>query len=92
MKSARQAGLQADPIVLQRVIALATAAGAGASSEDEAVGLLRALGDLASADSQEIHAIARWVHRLYPAEDGRYLPPLEPDLLAEELIATVAQS
>ena len=79
-----------DPTLLRRVVAFATLAGADASTEaaaeDEAACLLRSLPDLTNAPDERCHQLVRWVHGLY--RGPRWWNPLEPDLLAEHLIAT----
>ncbi len=79
-----------DPTLLRRIVAFATLAGTNASTEaaaeDEAARLLRSLPDLTNAPDERCHQLARWVHDLY--RGPRWWNPLEPDLLAEHLIAT----
>ena len=68
----------------QRVVALATLA--GADTEQEAVQLLQLLPDLTAVDTERLHGLARWARGLYPGQ--RWWNPLEPDLLGEYLVAT----
>ncbi|WP_250291936.1 S1 family peptidase [Frankia sp. CiP1_Cm_nod1] len=70
--------------------AVAAATLAGAANLKEAVPLVRAALGLPE-DGPRARQIARWLHDLYPsAEDSDgWLPPLQPDLLGEELVARV---
>ena len=87
-RGASLAGVSFDRAVLRRSVTVATAAGSGAHSEAQAVDLLRQhVPDLRDADSASLGTLVRWLHDLYPRSGGGYLPPLEPDLLAEELLA-----
>lgn len=79
--------LQADETLRRRVVALATLA--GATSEAEAVELLRLVPDLADSTVERRSQLARWVAGLYPGSE--WWNPLEPDLLGEHLVATTLQ-
>lgn len=79
--------LQADETLRRRVVALATLA--GARKEQEAVGLLRLVPDLADSTTERRSQLARWVAGLYPGSE--WWNPLEPDLLGEHLVATTLQ-
>ncbi len=71
----------------QRACVVAAATLAGADTEDEAASLLRLLPDYApDALAERRGRLARWVAGLYPGR--RWWNPLEPDLLAEHLVAT----
>ncbi|HVX20993.1 MAG TPA: tetratricopeptide repeat protein [Acidimicrobiales bacterium] len=72
-----------DPELAQRIVALATLA--GAATENGAAELLRLLPDLADANAERRGRLARWAHTLYPGD--AWWSPLEPDLLAEHLVA-----
>ena len=76
--------LETDRPLRERVVALATLA--GADDEREAVDLLRLLPDLSDASAERRGRLARWVHDLYPGT-ARWWNPLEPDLVGEHLIA-----
>ncbi|WP_322748677.1 MULTISPECIES: tetratricopeptide repeat protein [unclassified Frankia] len=69
--------------------AVAAATLAGAATLNEAVLVLCAALDL--PDRRQATRIARWLHDLYPPAEDRngWLPPLQPDLLGEELVARV---
>ena len=82
--SATAHGIDHDPDLAQRIIALATLA--GADSEFEAAGLLKLIPDLADASAKERRRLARWIHGLYPG--SAWWNPLEPDLIGEHLVAT----
>jgi tetratricopeptide (TPR) repeat protein len=56
----------------------------GAESEDEASSLVELSAPRASTHTHN-HLVDLF-HRLYPASDGRFVAPLEPDLLGEELV------
>ncbi len=74
-----------DKVLRRRTVALATLA--GARGETEAVELLRLLPDLApEAAAERRGRIARWLNELYPSGDN-WWNPLEPDLVAEHLVA-----
>jgi hypothetical protein len=75
--------LDTDEVLRQRVVALATLA--GAVDEAHAVELLRLVPDLATASSERLGRLARWAHALYP-ESG-WWNPLEPDRIGEHLVA-----
>ncbi|HET9970989.1 MAG TPA: serine protease [Streptosporangiaceae bacterium] len=70
--------------------AVAWAALLGAETEAEALALVRQLPGLADGSDERVRAVARWLSSLYGSGrlDGRpAVIPLEPDLLAEALIA-----
>ncbi|WP_322755187.1 tetratricopeptide repeat protein, partial [Frankia sp. Cas3] len=69
--------------------AVAAATLAGAANLNDAVLVLCAALDL--PDRRQATRIARWLHDLYPPAEDRngWLPPLQPDLLGEELVARV---
>lgn len=88
---ARAAGLNTDPTLRRRVVALATLAGArpseaGLVAETAAADLLRLVPDLTDASVRERREVARWVHGLYPGTG--WWNPVEPDLVGEHLVAT----
>ncbi|MCK9877274.1 trypsin-like peptidase domain-containing protein, partial [Frankia sp. Ag45/Mut15] len=70
-------------------LAVATATLFGAANRHEATTVLSAA--LALKNPLETNPIARWLHDLYPPADSTdgWLPPLQPDLLGEELVARV---
>ena len=76
-------GLGCDAVLRQRVVSLATLA--GAVDEAHAVELLRLLPDLANASSERCGRIARWAHGLYPGP--AWWNALEPDRIGEHLVA-----
>jgi hypothetical protein len=73
-----------DQALRAQIVALGTLA--GADTESEATQLLRLLRDLSDASAERLGQLARWVHGLYPGL--RWWNSLEPDLLAEHLVAT----
>ena len=77
-------GLDTDNELRARVVALATLA--SASSETEAVELLRLLPDLQDAPAERRGRLARWAAGLYPGPG--WWNALEPDLLGERLVAS----
>lgn len=77
-------GLDIDATLRRRAVALATLA--GASSEADAVELLRLVPDLADSTAERRGRLARWLHRLYPGP--AWWNRLDPDPLAEHLVAT----
>jgi hypothetical protein len=74
-----------DPVLRRRVVALASLTGAG--SEADAAGRLRLVPDLVNADEERRRSLARWADGLYRVRLG-WWNPMEPDLVAEHLIAT----
>ena len=76
-------GLLSDDVLRQRVVALATVA--GATDESNAVELLRLLPDLVTASSERCGRMARWARDLYPGPG--WWNPLEPDRIGEHLVA-----
>ena len=83
-------GLRLDSEVTRRVVA----AGCLVGADDEAAAnkLLASIADLADSATLRGQA-ARWLHDLYPAIDGapegEWIGPLQPDLLAEQLVVSV---
>ncbi len=73
-----------DRTLRTRVVALATLF--GASDENAGARVLTLVPDLAESSEERRHNLARRVHDLYPGE--RYWNPLEPDLVAEFLMAS----
>ncbi|MDP8943911.1 MAG: tetratricopeptide repeat protein, partial [Actinomycetota bacterium] len=98
--TARAAGLQLEPVVLERAVAVATLA--TADSESEAASALTAVPDLADAPQHVLRRVGRWLRDLYPpplAQSGSdatagaaRLRPLAPDLLGEALVASVLEA
>ncbi len=74
-----------DPVLRRRVVALATLA--GATSEANAAQRLRLVPDLADENDRTRRLIARWADGLYGGPQA-WWNPLEPDLVAEHLVAT----
>ena len=70
--------------------AVAAATLAGAPTLHAAMQLITCALDVEQARARKI---ARWLHQLYPdaevGPDATWLPPLQPDLLGEELVARV---
>ena len=95
--SARAAGVELEPVVLERSVAVATLA--TAEGESEAASALTAVPDLADAPQELLRRVARWLRDLYPpplAQPGSdataaaaWFRPLAPDLLGEALVASV---
>lgn len=78
--------LDTSNVLRRQIVALATLT--GATSEDEAVELLRLVPDLGDDATRERRGrLARWMHGLYPG-DPEWWNRLEPDLLGERLVAT----
>lgn len=70
--------------------AVAWAAFLGAETEAEALTLVRQLPGFADGSGERVRAVARWLACLYGSgrlDDRPAVAPLEPDLLAEALIA-----
>lgn len=67
------------------VVALASFA--TADTRGDAKHLLRSLDDLADATEERLGAIASALHELYPGET-KYLSSIEPEILAERLVAS----
>jgi tetratricopeptide (TPR) repeat protein len=93
-ETARVAGLDLGPRVLERAAALATMT--RAHSEGEAADTLAAVPDLADASQALRRDVAWWLRELYPAPVAEsadvgedWFRPLAPDLLAEALVARV---
>ncbi|NGO79476.1 trypsin-like peptidase domain-containing protein [Streptomyces sp. YC504] len=87
-KAARAAGIQAHERTQRR--AVAAAALYGAADEPQAERLLAALPGLSATDEDQQLRIRLWLKDLYPApsgEAGAYWGSLQPDLLAEYLVA-----
>ena len=78
-------------------VAVAAATLCVAADETEALALLRrldGLGDDSDDGHQRRRRVARWLRGLYPAsatDAGSYWAPLQPDLLAEHLVAAVTR-
>lgn len=79
--SAALASVTGTPTLLSEVVA--TLALLGPQDRGEATAALRRIPDLADANEERFGAIIRWARGLYPGQDGRWLEPLRPDLLAE---------
>jgi len=60
-------------------------------TRDDTAEALRVIADLAAAPQGERTAIAEWLYKLYPGNDARYVAPMRPDLLAEQLLASCWQ-
>lgn len=84
------AGLAAEAALLRRCIAVVALTADTIRTEHDLVDALRLIPDLEDADQQTLHGFARWVRRTYPSDaEGRYVSSLQPDLIAEELVAAV---
>ncbi len=59
----------------------------GTGSEAETRALIEAAAE--PVGGQTVVRMVDLLHRLYPASDGRFISPLEPDLLGEELVLQV---
>ncbi|MFD0548124.1 hypothetical protein ACFQ0X_02325 [Streptomyces rectiviolaceus] len=89
-RAARAAGITVHPRTQRR--AVAAAALFGAADEPQAQQLLAALPDLSTAGGDERLRVALWLQDLYPAPSGEstaFWGSLQPDLLAEYLVAAV---
>ncbi|WP_199545681.1 trypsin-like peptidase domain-containing protein [Streptomyces sp. N35] len=87
-KAARAAGIQVHERTQRR--AVAAAALYGAADEPQAERLLAALPGLSATDEDQQLRIRLWLKDLYPAPSGEsaaYWGSLQPDLLAEYLVA-----
>ena len=67
---------------------VAVAALLGADSLVQAAELVRRVPELADASLSQRRQWARWLYSLYPPSDDGRLGSLQPDLLAEKLVAT----
>jgi tetratricopeptide (TPR) repeat protein len=84
-RSAAAAGLPEDEALITQVVAAATLTGAGSVGEVQTV--LARLPHLSGSDQEQRARWAQWLGGLYPSEaDGR-LGLLQPELLAETLVA-----
>jgi hypothetical protein len=90
LATAAAAGIRDDVAVLRQCVAVAALVADGVASEDELADYLREVESLQDAAMSERRRIARWLRRTYPGEGGQYVARLEPDLLAEYLVAAVA--
>ncbi|HEU4948422.1 MAG TPA: hypothetical protein VFT31_14825 [Kribbella sp.] len=90
---AKAAGLEFDPELLERVVALCSmviADGATANEREAAAARwLRVLPDLTDAPERTLRQVARWERGLYETGVG-YLRPLRPHLLATEAAKRLA--
>ena len=68
----------------RRVVVVATLA--GARSEAGAIEVLRLVPELSDLSVESLRRITRWLHKLYPGPN--WWNPLEPDLVAEHIVAT----
>src|SRR5262249_44538384 len=59
----------------------------GAANPAEAATTLARIPRLENKDDEELAGLARWVADLYPAPQGRYWGPLQPDRIGEHFIA-----
>ncbi len=83
-------GLSLDTDVARRAVAAGCLV--GADDEASAIELLSAIADL--ADPAQRGKVARWLRDLYPvprsaADDHEWIGPLQPDLIAEQLVVSV---
>jgi hypothetical protein len=84
-RSADARGLRHQDRVLRRAVAVSTLF--GAEDESMAAAVLTRVPDLADAPAEQRRDLASWHRSLYP--DQQWLAPLQPDLLAEELVTLV---
>jgi Trypsin-like peptidase domain/Tetratricopeptide repeat len=92
-RSDRRLGLNLDPTVRARAVAVAALM--GAAGESEALAAVRIVPGLEDASDERARAIAVWLSGLYGSSgDARELTvsSLEPDLLAEALVARELES
>jgi TPR repeat protein len=75
------------PKLLRRIVAAAVLC--GATDPVEARMTLRRIEGLNSSSYDKLGSIAQWLHELFPADDGRYWGPLQPDRIGEHLIEVV---
>jgi tetratricopeptide (TPR) repeat protein len=78
--SAQQMNLDLDPVVLERVVAVACLF--GAVDETDGAEILRRVPDLHDASNERRRRVARWFRRLYPSGIG-YWGTLQPELVSE---------
>jgi plasmid stability protein len=71
-------------VTLERAVATATIC--GAADENEAIITVTRIPGFDDKSSDECHGVARWLSDLYPASEGRYWGPLQPDRVGEHLI------
>lgn len=83
------AGLTEAPDTLAECVALAALTADAVDGNDQLVEALRLVDGLADASSDRVQRVARWLRAAYPGEDGAYVARLQPDTLAESLIARV---
>ena len=88
-QSAARFGLRLNPHTLRR--AVATAVMFGAESRQEALETLARVEGLHDARYDERETAAQWIRELYPAPAALYWGSLQPDRIAEHLVATVLQ-
>jgi tetratricopeptide (TPR) repeat protein len=88
-QSAARFGLGLNPHTLER--AVATAVLYGAESKGEALETLARVDGLHDARYDERESAAQWIRELYPAASKSYWGSLQPDRIAEHLVATVLQ-
>ncbi|MBV9011610.1 MAG: tetratricopeptide repeat protein [Pseudonocardiales bacterium] len=81
--SAGQMGLDLDPVVLQRAVAVACLF--GAVDESDGATVLCRVPDLRDDENRRRRNVARWLHELYPGGSG-YWGVLQPELVAETLV------
>lgn len=60
-------------------------------TRDDTAEAMRVIGDLAEAPKGDRTAVADWLHKLYPGNDARYVAPMRPDLLTEQLLASCSR-
>lgn len=70
---------------------VACAALLGGPDEDAVVDWLVRIPDLTHADRQHRHRVAEWLHILYPAAPSSWLAPVEPALLADQLVIALCE-
>ena len=57
-------------------------------TQEDTAKAMGVIGALKEAPQGDRAAVAEWLHKLYPGNDARYVAPMRPDLLAEELLAS----
>jgi Trypsin-like peptidase domain/Tetratricopeptide repeat/Anaphase-promoting complex subunit 5 len=60
-------------------------------TQEDTAEAMRVIGDLKEASQGDRAAVAEWLHKLYPGNDARYVAPMRPDLLAEQLLASYSR-
>ena len=86
-------GLNLDPGIRAQAVALAALL--GADSEEQALALVHVVPGLKGSSAERARAVARWLRRLYGhrrEETDPVIVPLEPDVLAEALVAREMES